>query len=61
MATFFRSLGHTKQTIIRRSPEDAFRFCSDLRNELVWNPKAKSVKKLTDDPVGIGTRYRAQW
>ena len=61
LATFSRTLGYTKQTIIRRSPEDAFRFCSDLRNELAWNAKAKSVKNLTDNPVGIGTRYRAQW
>ena len=41
--------------------EDVFEFCGDLRSELEWNPKAKYVEKLTDGPVGVGTRYRARW
>lgn len=55
------TLAYTKATVIRRSPEDVFDFCSDLRNELEWNPSARSIEKLTDGPVGVGTRYRAQW
>jgi Polyketide cyclase / dehydrase and lipid transport len=46
--------------VIRRSPEDVFEFCSDLRRELQWNPKVKYLEKLTDGPVGVGTRYRAR-
>jgi hypothetical protein len=51
---------HT-ETVIRRSPEEVFEFCSDLRSELQWNPKVKYLEKLTDGPVGVGTRYRARW
>ena len=56
-----KALSYSSQTVIRRSPEEVFEFCSDLRSELQWNPKAKYVEKLTDGPVGLGTHYRAQW
>jgi uncharacterized protein YndB with AHSA1/START domain len=56
-----KALAYSTETVIRRSPEDVFDFCSDLRSELQWNPKAKYVEKLTDGPVGVGTRYRARW
>ena len=56
-----RALTYSTETVIRRPPEDVFEFCGDLRSELEWNPKAKYVEKLTDGPVGVGTRYRAQW
>ena len=55
------ALAYSTETVIRRSPEDVFDFCSDLRSELLWNPKVKYVKKLTDGPVEVGTRYRARW
>jgi uncharacterized protein YndB with AHSA1/START domain len=54
-------LSYSIETVIRRPAEDVFDYCSDLRSELQWNPKAKYVEKLTDGPVGVGTRYRAQW
>jgi uncharacterized protein YndB with AHSA1/START domain len=56
-----RTLSYSTETVIRRPPEDVFEFCSDLRSELRWNPKARYVEQLTDGPVGVGTRYRAQW
>jgi hypothetical protein len=31
-----------------------FAFYSDLRNELRWNPRARSVEKLTDGPLTVG-------
>ena len=47
---------------IARSPVEVFDYCSDLSNELQWSPGyMKSVERLTDDPIGIGTRYRAEW
>jgi uncharacterized protein YndB with AHSA1/START domain len=55
------ALAHRTETVIHRPPEEVFEFCSDLRSELQWNPKVKYVEKLTDGPVGVGTRYRAQW
>ena len=48
-------------TMIRCTPEQAFDYLSDMRNELEWNPAAESIEKLTDGPVGVGTRFRAKW
>jgi uncharacterized protein YndB with AHSA1/START domain len=55
------ALAYRTETVIHRPPEDVFDYCSDLRSELGWNPKARYVEKLTGGPVGVGTRYRAQW
>jgi hypothetical protein len=52
-----RTLPYSTQTVIHRSAEDVFDYCSELQ----WDPKVKYVEKLTDGPVGVGTRYRAQW
>ena len=46
---------------LRCSPEVVFDYLSDLRAELEWNPKCESMEKLTDGPVGLGTKYRAKW
>lgn len=48
-------------TIIRCTPEEAFDYLSDHRSELEWNPRVESMEKVTDGPVGLGTRYRAKW
>lgn len=47
--------------VLRDSPERVFEYLSDLRGELEWNPKCRSMEKLTEGPVGVGTRYRAKW
>ncbi len=47
--------------VIRCTPEEAFDYLSDHRAELEWNPKCKVMEKLTDGPVGLGTRYHARW
>jgi hypothetical protein len=46
---------------IRCTPEEAFDYLSDHRNELEWNTGIESIDKLTDGPVGLGTRYLAKW
>jgi Polyketide cyclase / dehydrase and lipid transport len=46
---------------IARSPEDVFDYCVDLTREPDWNPKARRVEKLTDGPIGLGTRYEAEF
>lgn len=47
---------------IARSPVEVFDYCSDLCNELEWSPGyMKEVERLTDNPIGVGTRYRAEW
>lgn len=42
-------------------PERAFELLSNLANEPTWNPTCKLAEKITDGPVGVGTKYRAQW
>lgn len=46
---------------IERLPEEVFDYLVDLRNELKWNPGVESMEKITDGPIGVGTRYRAKW
>lgn len=43
------------------TPQEAFDYLSDHRAELDWNPACDVMEKLTDGPVGAGTRYRAKW
>jgi hypothetical protein len=54
-------LSYTRAAMIGRPPDEVFDFLSDLRHELDWNPETIRVEKLTDGPVGVGTRFRAQW
>jgi hypothetical protein len=51
----------SNSVVIHCSPEQAFDYLSDHRAELEWNPKCEVMEKLTDGPVGLGTRYRAKW
>jgi uncharacterized protein YndB with AHSA1/START domain len=46
---------------IERSPEEIFDYCSETANEPEWNIKMKAIEKLTDGPVGVGTRYRMEF
>jgi hypothetical protein len=46
---------------IGRSPEDVFDYLVDMRNELHGNPDAQSMKKITDGPIGLGTKFLAKW
>lgn len=51
-----------RNTVLARcTPEEAFDYLSDQRNELEWGSSCEAVEKLTDGPVGVGTRYRAKW
>ena len=42
-------------------PEVVFAELSDLRNEMRWSPKMRSVELLTGEPIGVGSQLRAQW
>jgi hypothetical protein len=37
-------------------PEPIFDLISDQRNEPRYNPKMRHVRKLTEGPIGVGTR-----
>ena len=41
--------------------EEAFDYLPDHRNEMDWNPAIETIEKVTDGPVGLGTRFRAKW
>lgn len=51
----------TNQTAVACTPEELFDYCVDIRNEVEWNPTAVSIEKLTDGPVGVGTKFLARW
>lgn len=51
----------TNQTLVACTPEQLFDYCVDNRNELEWNPTAVSVEKITEGPVGLGTKFLAKW
>jgi hypothetical protein len=34
---------------------------TDISREFEWNPRTRRVAKLTDGPVGAGTRWEGEW
>ena len=42
---------------IPRSVEKTFAFVSDFRNASRWDPRTYSVEKVTEGPIGVGTRF----
>ena len=44
---------------IRRPVEEVFDFVADERNEPTYNPTMLVAEKVTEGPVGAGTRFRA--
>jgi uncharacterized protein YndB with AHSA1/START domain len=39
-------------------PQTVFDYVTDIAHETAWNPKLRQVLKLTDGPIGQGTRFR---
>jgi hypothetical protein len=46
-----------KSIIIHRSIEEVFTYVSDLTHSAIWQSGLVEVRKLSEGPVGIGTRY----
>jgi Polyketide cyclase / dehydrase and lipid transport len=46
---------------IARPAEVVFGYCSDHTHEIEWNPAMRRVAKITDGPVGAGTRYEMEF
>jgi hypothetical protein len=46
--------------IIRRPVESVFDFVADERNEPRYNPRMLTAQPLSDAPIGLGTRFRAE-
>jgi uncharacterized membrane protein len=45
---------------IKRPVEEVFDFVADERNEPRYNPRMLSAELLSDEPIGAGSRFRAQ-
>jgi uncharacterized protein YndB with AHSA1/START domain len=46
-----------KSTVIERSVEDVFAYVSDQTNAVHWQAGLVEVRRLTDGPIGVGTRH----
>ena len=46
---------------IERPPVEVFDYASDHTHEMQWNPKMRSVRKLTQGPIGMGTQYEMEF
>ena len=47
----------TVETTIARSPEDVFRYVSDLERAPEWVPDLLSVTEVSEGDIQVGTRY----
>ena len=45
--------------LINRPVEQVFDYVADQRNEPIYNPRMLQSEKITDGPIGVGTRFRA--
>jgi uncharacterized protein YndB with AHSA1/START domain len=46
-----------KSVVIERSVEDVFAYVGDQTNAVHWQAGLVEVRRLTDDPPGVGTKY----
>jgi hypothetical protein len=49
----------TGEIVIDRSITEVFDFVADERNEPMYNPEMLRTEKVTDGPIGVGTRFHA--
>jgi len=47
------------EIVIDRPVAEVFDFVADERNEPAYNPAMVGVERLTEGPIGAGTRFRA--
>jgi len=45
---------------ISRPVEDVFDFVADERNEPRYNPRMVRAEQISEGPIGLGTRFRAE-
>jgi hypothetical protein len=48
------------EIVISRPVEEVFDFAADARNEPRYNSHMRRAEQLTDGPIGVGTRFRAE-
>ena len=47
------------EVLIRRPVEEVFDFVADERTEPTYNRNMQGSEKVTEGPIGVGTRFRA--
>jgi len=47
------------EILINRPVEQVFDYIADQRNEPLYNARMLRSEKITDGPIGVGTRFRA--
>ena len=47
------------EVLIRRPVDVVFEFVADMRNEPIYNPNMLVSEKVTEAPIGVGSRFRA--
>jgi Polyketide cyclase / dehydrase and lipid transport len=51
-----------RNSVVIRAPKaDVFDRLADPRSELEWNPKVEQMELVGDEPVSVGSRFRAKW
>ena len=48
------------EIVIGRPVEEVFDFVADERNEPRYNAQMRLAEKVSEGPIGLGTRYRAE-
>ena len=48
------------EIVINRPVEEVFDFVADERNEPRYNPQMIRAEQISDGPIGLGTRFRAE-
>jgi hypothetical protein len=51
----------TSHFTLQCRPEEVFDLLADVRNEPDWQPDVKSVRKLSDGEVGLGTEFEGAY
>lgn len=46
---------------IQRPLDEVVAYLSDPRHELEWNPKVRVMELVSDEPIGLGSKFRAKW
>lgn len=51
-------MARSRRVVRSARPVDAvFEFVSDFRHAPLWDPQARAAEKVTEGPIGIGTRF----
>ncbi len=51
----------TNSVEIDRAPDAVFEYITDLLREHEWNDQLRSVDRLTDGPLRLGSKYRVEF